>query len=108
MHGEPALSGRWDVCALRGRVQRGLHCICCNATQPYWGCPRGDFQHWSVFVAAATVCSPLQKLEKHYVPLAELFRGHWLGLILQTGYEAWIGTCVACWWLGVTLSKLRT
>jgi len=28
---------------------------------------------------------------KHYVPVVELFRGHWLALILQVGYEAWIG-----------------
>uniref|UniRef100_A0A383VDF7 Major facilitator superfamily (MFS) profile domain-containing protein n=1 Tax=Tetradesmus obliquus TaxID=3088 RepID=A0A383VDF7_TETOB len=32
-----------------------------------------------------------QGLEKHYVPLVELFRGYWSGLILQCGYEAWIG-----------------
>lgn len=31
-----------------------------------------------------------QGLEKHYVPLFELFRGYWSGLILQMGYEAWI------------------
>uniref|UniRef100_A0A383VCS5 Major facilitator superfamily (MFS) profile domain-containing protein n=1 Tax=Tetradesmus obliquus TaxID=3088 RepID=A0A383VCS5_TETOB len=30
-------------------------------------------------------------LEKHYVPIMELFRGYWSGLILQCGYEAWIG-----------------
>lgn len=32
---------------------------------------------------------------KHYVPFVELFRGHWKGIILQTGYEAckrdWFG-----------------
>ena len=27
--------------------------------------------------------------QKHYVPLAELFRGHWPGILLQLGYEAW-------------------
>jgi hypothetical protein len=27
-------------------------------------------------------------LEKHYVPLMELFRGYWSGLLLQMGYEA--------------------
>eukprot|EP00775_Hariotina_reticulata_P013429 gene13429-13557_t len=32
-----------------------------------------------------------QGLEKHYVPLMELFRGYWSGLLLQMGYEAWIG-----------------
>ena len=26
---------------------------------------------------------------KHYVPVVELFRGHWLAIILQVGYEAW-------------------
>lgn len=30
-------------------------------------------------------------LEKHYVPIMELFRSYWSGLILQCGYEAWIG-----------------
>lgn len=29
--------------------------------------------------------------EKHYVPLTYLLKNHWHGLILQTGYEAWIG-----------------
>jgi hypothetical protein len=24
----------------------------------------------------------------HYVPFVELFRGHWKGIVLQTGYEA--------------------
>ncbi|KAF6255165.1 major facilitator superfamily domain-containing protein [Scenedesmus sp. NREL 46B-D3] len=28
---------------------------------------------------------------KHYVPILELFRGYWSGLVLQCGYEAWIG-----------------
>jgi hypothetical protein len=26
---------------------------------------------------------------KHYVPVVELFRSHWLAIILQVGYEAW-------------------
>eukprot|EP00775_Hariotina_reticulata_P003883 gene3883-4138_t len=34
---------------------------------------------------------------KHYVPFVELFRGHWKGIILQSGYEAWIG---AAFYLG--------
>jgi hypothetical protein len=25
---------------------------------------------------------------KHYVPVLELFRGHWLGIIVQSCYEA--------------------
>ncbi|KAF6255166.1 major facilitator superfamily domain-containing protein [Scenedesmus sp. NREL 46B-D3] len=32
-----------------------------------------------------------EQLEKHYVPILELFRGYWSGLVLQCGYEAWIG-----------------
>lgn len=32
-----------------------------------------------------------QVKSKHYVPLSELLRGHWHGLILQCCYEAWIG-----------------
>lgn len=39
-------------------------------------------------VACGALCVVLQKLEKHYVPLNELVRNHWHGLILQTGYEA--------------------
>jgi hypothetical protein len=29
-----------------------------------------------------------EHLEKHYVPVLELFRSYWSGLILQCGYEA--------------------
>jgi hypothetical protein len=29
-----------------------------------------------------------EHLEKHYVPILELFRGYWSGLVLQCGYEA--------------------
>jgi hypothetical protein len=29
-----------------------------------------------------------EHLEKHYVPILELFRGYWSGLLLQCGYEA--------------------
>jgi hypothetical protein len=57
-----------------------------------------------------------EHLEKHYVPILELFRGYWSGLLLQCGYEACeckdvmqVLSCVAfmcvcalyCSWAGV-------
>ncbi|KAF6257270.1 major facilitator superfamily domain-containing protein [Scenedesmus sp. NREL 46B-D3] len=32
--------------------------------------------------------------ERHYVPVVELFRSHWRALLLQCGYEAWIGAAL--------------
>jgi hypothetical protein len=29
-----------------------------------------------------------EKTTKHYVPVLELFRGHWKGILIQTCYEA--------------------
>eukprot|EP00879_Flechtneria_rotunda_P003299 GHRR01003524.1.p1 GENE.GHRR01003524.1~~GHRR01003524.1.p1 ORF type:complete len:498 (+),score=121.17 GHRR01003524.1:1133-2626(+) len=42
-------------------------------------------------VTAADVESRVSAEDKHYVPVLELFRGYWSGLLLQMGYEAWIG-----------------
>eukprot|EP00878_Enallax_costatus_P023718 GHUV01025255.1.p1 GENE.GHUV01025255.1~~GHUV01025255.1.p1 ORF type:complete len:283 (+),score=58.22 GHUV01025255.1:36-884(+) len=65
---------------------------------------RGSAQHPQTTDAAVTVPtiteddSPLLKdLEaqalatKHYVPLVELFRGYWRGILVQIAYTAWVG-----------------
>jgi hypothetical protein len=46
---------------------------------------------------------------KHYVPFLELFRGHWLGIIIQACYEAceWLVSGLRGFWLRSTAVELR-